>query len=94
MPLVNNIGAGVRFTTSTVIRAGPVNLLGLWVSNATSTPTLELLNATTSGTGTLVPVFTPTAQAGWLAMPISFPSGLTLLVGGSVSGTLVFAAAG
>lgn len=86
-------GSGVRFTTSAVMRAGPVQLLGIWVSNASSTPTLEVLNAVTSGTGTLVGQFTPIAGT-FYAMPISFPTGLTLLCGGSCSGTMVFAADG
>ena len=86
-------GGGLRFTTSTVVRAGPVQLLGIWVSNASSSPTIELLNAVTSGTGTLVGQFTPVGGT-FNPLPINFPTGLTLLCGGSVSGTMVFASDG
>lgn len=86
-------GSGVRFTTSTAIRSGATQLLGLWVSNASSTPTLEVLNAATSGTGTVVGQFTPVAGT-FYPLPINCPSGLTVLCGGSVSGTAIFAADG
>lgn len=86
-------GAGVRFTTSTVVRAGAVQLLGIWVSNASSTPTIDLLNAVTSGSGTVVGSFTPIGGT-FYPLPINFPTGLTLLCGGSVSGALIFAADG
>lgn len=91
MALVNETGAGVRFTTSTVIRSGATNLLGLFISNASSTPTVEVLNAATSGSGTVVPQFTP-ISASFFPMPIGCPSGLTILTSGSVSGTAIFQA--
>ena len=56
---------------------------------ASSSPTLELLNATVSGTGTLVGSFTPVAGT-FYPLPIAFPVGLVLLAGGSVSGTAIF----
>ena len=91
MPVVNETGAAVRFTTSTVLRSGATNLLGIWVSNASSTPTLEVLNATTSGTGTVVGVFTPVAGT-FYPLPGALPTGLVILCGGSVSGTAFFQA--
>jgi len=86
---VNESGSGIRYTTSTVLKTGASNLLGIWVSNASSSPTIEVLNAVTSGTGTLVGQFTPIAGT-FYPLPIAFPVGLTLLCGGSCSGTMIF----
>ena len=91
MPVVNETGAAVRFTTSTVLRTGATNLLGLFVSNASSTPTLEILNAATSGSGTVVGQFTPIAGT-FYPFPAACPSGLTIIAGGSVSGCAFFQA--
>lgn len=91
MPLVNETGAGIRFTTSTVLRSGRTNLLGLFVSNASSSPTIEVQDATTSGSGTVIPQFTPVAGT-FYPMPLGLASGLVVVCGGSVSGTAIFQA--
>ena len=69
--------------TNTVVRTGALQLLGLFVSFAASTPTIELYNATTSATATIVPQFTP-AGGTWYPLPISLNTGLTIVVGGTV----------
>lgn len=82
-------GVPVKFTTSAVMRTGGTNLLGLFVSGASSTPTIEVLNAVTSGTGTAFAVFTPVAGT-FYPMPASLATGLTILTSGSVTGTAIF----
>lgn len=86
---VTESGAPVKFTTSSVLRTGATNLLGLFVSSCSATPTIEVLNAVTSGTGTAFSVFTPVAGT-FYPMPASFPAGLTILTSGSVTGTAIF----
>ena len=80
-PVIEN-GAYKRIAASTVIRTGPGQLLGLFVSSASSTPTIEVLDAVTSGTATAVAVFTPIAGT-WYPMPMSFANGVTILIGGT-----------
>ena len=88
MALVIESGNPTKFSASAVISTGPANLLGLFVTSASSTPTLEICASNTSGTSTVITQFTP--GVGWYAMPIACKSGITVLVGGSVSGTAVW----
>lgn len=83
-------GAFKVITASAVVRTGAASLLGLFVSAASATPTVEVLNAVTSGTATCISVFTPVA-ATWYPMPISTPTGITVLIGGTVAATLSWA---
>lgn len=85
-PVIEN-GTFKVITTSTVVRTGPWQMIGLFVSAASATPTVEILNATTSGTATCITVFTPIAGT-WYPMPISGASGITVLIGGTVAATL------
>lgn len=85
-PVIEN-GAFKVLTASTVVRTGPFQLLGLFVSAASATPTVEVLNAVTSGTATCITVFTPIAGT-WYPMPVSGGTGLTVLIGGTVAATL------
>ena len=68
---------------NTVVRSGALQFLGLFCAYAASTPTIELYNAVTSGTATIVPQFTPAAGT-WYPLPISLATGLTIVVGGTV----------
>lgn len=85
-PVIEN-GAFKLLIASTVVRTGPFQLLGLFVSAASATPTVEVLNAVTSGTATCISVFTPIAGT-WYPMPVSGGSGITVLIGGTVAATL------
>lgn len=80
-------GAYEKLTASAVVRTGPWQMLGLFVSSASSTPTIEILDATTSGTATCVAVFTPVAGT-WYPIPVSGGTGLTVLISGTVATTL------
>ena len=85
-PVIEN-GAFKKITASVVVRTGPAQLVGLFVSSASATPTVEVYGAATSGTATCVPQFTPIAGT-WYPMPFSTDVGLTVGIGGTVTGSL------
>lgn len=91
-PVIEN-GAFKALTASAVVRTGPWQMLGIFVSAASATPTIEVLNAVTSGTATCISVFTPVAGT-WYPMPISGATGITVLIGGTVAATLSWLAQG
>lgn len=80
-------GSYKLISASAVVRTGPGMILGLFVSAASATPTVEVLNAVTSGTATCISVFTPVA-ATWYPMPVTVGTGITVLIGGTVAATL------
>lgn len=80
-------GAYKLLTASTTVRTGPWQMLGLFVSAASATPTVEIYAATTSGTATCVAQFTPVAGT-WYPLPVSGAGGLTVAIGGTVNATL------
>jgi len=82
-------GTPTRFAASAIICTVPASLLGLFISNASSSPTLEVQNADTSGSGTVVGSFVPVSGS-FYAMPMSMSAGITLVCTGSVSGAAIW----
>lgn len=91
-PVIEN-GAFKLLTAGALVRTGPWQMLGLFVSQASATPTVEVYNALTSGTATCIAQFTPVAGT-WYSMPVSGAIGLTVALGGTVQGTLSWLAQG
>jgi len=66
------------------------DLLGIFVSAASSTPTITVYDsATTTTTAPIVSVFTPTA-ATYYTIPASASSGIYVVISGTVSATVFF----
>ena len=66
-------------------------MVGIFVSAASSTPTITIYDsATTTTTAKVVDTFTPVA-ATWYTIPVAFASGIYVVVGGTVSATVVYA---
>jgi len=82
-------GTPTRFSASAVICTVPAVLLGLFIADASSSPTVSVLNADTSGSGTVVGTFTPVSGS-FYPMPMAMTSGITILCGGSVSGAAIW----
>lgn len=85
-PVIEN-GSYKLISASTVVRTGPWQMLGLFVSSASGSPTVEVYNAVTSGTATCVGQFVPTGGT-WYPLPVSGATGLTVAIGGTVVSTL------
>lgn len=63
---------------------------GIFVSSASSTPTITIYDGLTSGGTKIVDTFTPVSAA-WYAFPFCFQIGLTVVISGTVSATVFWA---
>jgi hypothetical protein len=69
----------------------PCDMLGIFVSAASATPTITVYDsATTTTSDPIVTVFTP-APATYYAMPASTEVGVYVVIGGTVNCTVFFA---
>jgi hypothetical protein len=67
------------------------DLLGIFVSAASSTPTITIYDsATTTTTAKVIDTFTPVA-ATYYTIPASVASGLYIVISGTLSATVVYA---
>lgn len=90
---VTNLNAGgyKQINASGNVSALPVTMLGIFVSTATTSPTITVYDDAGTGTSTkIVNTFTPSA-ATWYFLPASASKGLYVALGGSVECTVVFA---
>lgn len=66
-------------------------ILGIFVSSASSTPTITVYDsATTTTTTKIVDTFTPSAGT-YYQFPVGTQNGIYVVLGGTVSATVVFA---
>ena len=72
-------------TSTTTIAPGPGEIVGIFVSSASNTPTIKV------GDGTAVPIatFTP-VSATWYPMPFRFNTSLIVTIGGTVACTVMW----
>jgi len=69
----------------------PTNLVGIFVSAASATPTITIYDDASTGTTTkVVDVFTP-AAATYYPIPAGLSKGLYVVISGTVSATFIFA---
>ena len=87
----SQVGGYKQISATGNVSAYPTKLVGFFVSAASGTPTITVYDsATTTTTAKIVDTFTPVA-ATWYAMPMSTSAGLYVVIGGTVSATVVFA---
>lgn len=86
-----NAGAYKAIAASSNIAPMPAVMLGIFVSAASSTPTITVYDsATTTTTTKIVDTFTPVAGT-WYNIPVAATTGLYVAIGGTVKATVVFA---
>ena len=69
----------------------PAKIVGIFVSAASSTPTITVYDsATTTTTAKVVDTFTPVA-ATWYAIPAATSAGVYVVIDGTVSATVIYA---
>ncbi len=91
MTNVVETGTAHQISASTNCSAIPANLLGIFVSAASNAPTIAVYDsATTTTTAKLIDTFTPTGPS-WYRLPISAQAGIYVVIGGTVSCTVVTA---
>jgi hypothetical protein len=74
-----------NITSTTTIFTGACQIYGIWVSSASSTPTLAVGDLATA----CIAQFTPAAPT-WYPMPISLANGLKVTISGTVNCTVVW----
>ena len=73
------------------VSAYPAKIVGIFVSSASSTPTITVYDsATTTTTAKVVDTFTP-AGATFYAIPAATSAGIYVVIGGTVSATVIYA---
>jgi hypothetical protein len=88
--IANYVGGYKQITATGNVSPIGCKLLGILVS-ASSSGTVTIYDSATTTTSTKV-VDTVTLTAGtWLPMPIGFASGVYIVVGGTLSATVVYA---
>jgi hypothetical protein len=76
-----------NIATSTAIRTGAGQLLGIFVASATSTPTIKVWDNTSGATTVIVNTFTPIAGT-FYPIPANFATGCYVTIGGTVDCTV------
>ena len=73
------------------VSAYPCKIVGIFVSSASSTPTITVYDsATTTTTAKVVDTFTPVG-ATFYPIPAATAAGLYVVIGGTVSATVIYA---
>jgi hypothetical protein len=73
------------------VSAYPAKIVGIFVSSASSTPTITVYDSATTTTSTkVVDTFTP-AGATFYAIPAATSAGIYVVIGGTVSATVIYA---
>ena len=86
---VVEVGGYKNISSSTLIRTGAGQLLGIFVASASATPTIKVWDNTSAATTILVNTFTPSAGV-FYSMPFSFGTGLFVTISGTVDCTVSF----
>lgn len=76
-------------SATTTIKTGQGSLGGIFVSAASSTPTITIYDNTSAAGTQIASVFTPTAGT-FYAIPASFGTGLHVVISGTVSATILW----
>jgi hypothetical protein len=84
-------GAYKQITSSSNCLAIPGTMRGIFVSAASSTPTITVYDSAATNTSTkVVDTFTP-VSATWYPLPIAMTAGVYVVISGTVSCTVVCA---
>jgi hypothetical protein len=84
------VGGYRQASASGNIAQAPRDMLGIFVTAASATPTITIYDDAGTGTTTkVVDTFTPVAST-WYPLPFSFKSGVNIVIGGTVSFTVSY----
>jgi len=84
---VTESGIPTNITASTLITSAPTALVGIFVAQASATPTIKVWNNTAASGAVLVNTFTPVAGT-WYPMPFKSTNGLFVTITGTVDCTV------
>lgn len=89
MALVTEVGSYENITSSTLIYTGPCQLMGIWVSSASATPTIKVWDQTSAAAPIVANTFIPVGP-GYYPIPVSCVNGLYVTISGTVDCTVIF----
>lgn len=85
-----NVGVPKQIVASQNIKSSNGALVGIYVSAASATPTITIYDdAATGTTNKIVDSFTPVSSQ-WYPIPLTYAAGLNVVLGGTVSCTVVY----
>ena len=84
---VSETGNGQNITSSTLIATGVTDLLGIWVSSASSTPTIKVWDNTAAFGAIIANTFTPSAST-FYPLPFRCGAGVYVTISGTVDCTV------
>lgn len=85
--IVIESGNHKNISTSTLIKSGAGNLIGIFVASASSTPAIKVWDATSAAGTVLVNTFTPVGGS-FYPIPGNFVNGLYVTISGTVDCTV------
>lgn len=85
--IVIESGNHKNISSSTLIKTGHGNLIGIFVASASSTPTVKVWDATSAAGTVIVNTFTPVAGS-FYPIPANFVNGCYVTIGGTVDCTV------
>ena len=88
---VSETGCYENISASTLIFSKPCQLLGIWVSSASSTPTIKVWDQTSAAAPIVANTFTPLGST-YYPIPASCVNGLYITISGTVDCTVFYAA--
>lgn len=91
-PLSTPVSEGGNYTNlsaSGLVRTGPGKLLGIWVSSASSTPTIKVWDNTSAASTIIANTFTPSGPV-FYPIPCRFETGLYVSISGTVDCTVMW----
>lgn len=86
---VQEAGFAKNISASTAIKTGAGTVIGIWVSSASSTPTIKVWDNTAASGTILANTFTP-SPATFFPLAMKFQTGLYVSIGGTVDCTVVY----
>jgi hypothetical protein len=78
-----------QLSASTLLHSGEGFLTGIFVSAASSSPSIKIWDNTSAAGSILVDTFTPFAGS-WYPLPFHYQTGLYITISGTVSATVSF----
>lgn len=89
--IANQVGGYKQITATGNVSPIGCKLLGIFVSSSTAGTVTIYDSATTTTTTKVIDTTAALTGSTWIPMPISFASGIYVVVGGTLSATVVFA---
>lgn len=89
MNIVNETGSYKNTTASVAVAGNAANLMGVWVSSASATPTIKIWDNSAASGAIVANTFTPVAGS-FYPIPATCVNGIYITIGGTVDCTVIY----